>query len=156
SYVTQGLGRIPGVGAAFTALLAYNVMQIGLVGGFGAVLGGFIESRFGLAADWWVYALAGWLVVGLPGILPLDLDGRFLAVRLVAEIAVAIVFAVVQVSHPAGGSVSFDTLSPSHLIAAGIGAALVTAIAGFVGFEATAVYAEESKNPRRTVPTATY
>ena len=29
------------------------------------------------------------------------------------------------------------------------------AIAGFVGFENTAVYAEETKDPRRTVPTAT-
>jgi amino acid transporter len=37
-----------------------------------------------------------------------------------------------------------------------VGALLCLATLGFIGFEAAAVYTEESKDPRRTVPRATY
>ena len=36
SYISQGLGRPLGVGGSLVALLAYNLLQIGLYGAFGA------------------------------------------------------------------------------------------------------------------------
>ncbi|GAA2618672.1 APC family permease [Dactylosporangium fulvum] len=156
SYIAQGLGRVPGVGAAFVAQLAYNTMQIGLYGGFGVVLAGLLDDRAGIDLPWWCCAFAAWAVIGVLGVLRVDVNGRVLAVLLVAEIAVAVVYGAVAVTHPAGGTITFDTLAPSWLLDTGIGAGLATAIAGFVGFEATAVYAEETKDPRRTVPRATY
>jgi amino acid transporter len=155
SYIAQGLGRVPGVGAAFVALLGYNTMQIGLYGGFGAVLGGLVKDRLGYDVQWWIWAFVAWAVIAVLGVLRVDINGRVLAVLLVAEIAIAVVYAVVELFHPAGGKVTFDTLAPARLFD-GIGAGFATAIAGFVGFEATAVYAEETKDPRRTVPRATY
>ncbi|MDH6471992.1 MULTISPECIES: APC family permease [unclassified Micromonospora] len=156
TYVTRGLGRPAGVGAAMVALVAYNAMQIGLYGGFGAVLATFLRDQYGLHVTWWVPALIGWAVVAVLGVLRIDLNGKVLAVMLVAECAVALVFDAVMVGHPAGGTVTFDTLAPSHILAAGIGAALVTAITGFVGFEGTVVFSEETRDPRRTVARATY
>ncbi|MEU7753734.1 APC family permease [Micromonospora sp. NPDC049171] len=156
TYVTRGLGRPPGVAAAMVALLAYNAMQIGLYGGFGAVLAQFLDSQYGWRITWWLCALTAWAVVAVLGLLRIDLNGKVLAVMLVAECAVALVFDAVMVGHPASGTINFDTLAPSHLFAAGIGAALVTAITGFVGFEGTVVFSEETKDPRRTVPRATY
>ena len=103
-----------------------------------------------------VCAFAGWAVVAVLGVRRIDLNGRVLAIILLVEIAVAVVFAVVQLVHPDGGRVTFDTLAPNNLLGAGIGAALVTAVAGFVGFEGTAVFSEESKDPQRTVAKATY
>lgn len=47
-------------------------------------------------------------------------------------------------------------LSPGNLIGPGVGAILALAVLGFVGFESAVVFSEESKDPRRTVPTATY
>ena len=38
----------------------------------------------------------------------------------------------------------------------GAGIALAFAFASFIGFEATAIYGEESRDPKRTVPRATY
>ncbi|MFI6272463.1 APC family permease [Micromonospora zamorensis] len=156
TYVARGLGRPAGVAAAMVALLAYNAMQIGLYGGFGAVLAQFLQSQYGWDTTWWMCALIGWAVVAVLGLLRIDLNGKVLAVMLVAECAVALVFDAVMIGHPAGGMVTFDTLAPSHIFAAGIGAALVTAITGFVGFEGTVVFSEETKDPRRTVPRATY
>jgi amino acid transporter len=156
TYVTRGLGKPAGVAAAFVALLAYNAMQIGLYGGFGAVLAQFLQARYGWTITWWLCALAAWATVTVLGLLRIDLNGKVLAVVLIAECAVALVFDAVMLSNPAAGGVSFDTLAPSHIFAAGIGAALVTAITGFVGFEGTVVFSEETKDSRRTVPRATY
>lgn len=156
SYVSRGLGKPAGVGASFVAVLAYNGMQIGLYGGFGAVLSGWLSDRFGVSVAWWVCALAGWAIVAVLGVLRIDLNGLVLAVMLAAEVAVAALFAVVMVTHPAEGGVTFATLSPSFLVASGIGAALVTAVTGFVGFEATTVFSEETRDPKRTVARATY
>ena len=62
-------------------------------------------------------------------------------------------------AHPAGGHLSFATLSPAALTSAGFGTfgvLAVVAVLGFVGFEQAPVMAEEARNPRRTIPVATY
>ncbi|MEV4628265.1 APC family permease [Micromonospora sp. NPDC049523] len=156
TYVGHGLGRPAGVGGAMVALVAYNAMQVGLYGGFGAVTADLVNPRLGWDVAWWAYALAAWAIVGVLGVLRVDLNGRVLAAMLSAEIVITVVFDLVMLDHPTGGQVSWVTLSPSHLLTAGIGAALVTAVTGFVGFEATVVFAEETRDPRRTVARATY
>jgi amino acid transporter len=156
TYISQGLGRMAGVAGAFVAVYAYLAMGVGLYGGLGVVASDFLTSRFGLAVPWWLCALVGLLLVGALGVARVDINGRVLAILLVSEIAVAVVFDLVMVSHPAGGAVSFATLAPSHLGGPGIGAALVIAVAGFTGFESTVVFSEETRNPRRTIAYASY
>ncbi|AYF26643.1 amino acid permease [Micromonospora tulbaghiae] len=156
TYVAHGLGKPLGVAIAFLALAAYNAMQVGLYGGFGPILESDLAARTGINVPWWLCAYAALAVIAVLGVLRIDLNGKILAAMLVGEIAIALVYDAVMVTHPAGNTVSFDTLAPDHLLAAGIGAALVTAITGFVGFEATTVLAEEVKDPRRTVARATY
>jgi len=153
TYIAHGLGKTWGVAASFVAVVAYNAMQIGLYGGFGKVLGDFV---FGLAWPWYVWALLGCAAVGVLGLLSIDFNGWILAVLLLAEMAIAVVYSIVNVAHPADGHLSLDALSPRHLIGAGVGAALAVAVAGFVGFENTAVYGEESRNPKTTVARATF
>ncbi|HEV2781126.1 MAG TPA: GNAT family N-acetyltransferase [Actinophytocola sp.] len=156
TYVVHGLGRIPGVGASFVALLAYNAMQIGLYGIFGTALSNLIATMFAAAVPWWVCALAGWAVIGVVGVLRVDVNGRVLAALLIAECLVVVGYDLVFVTHPAGGELTFDTIDPANLVTVGWGATLAVAIAGFVGLEGGAVFAEETKDPRRTVARATY
>jgi amino acid transporter len=155
SYISHGLGRVTGVGAAFVALPAYAVMQIGLFGLFGVVASGLLKAA-GVQADWFVCALVAWALVAVLGLLWVDLSGRVLAVLLVAEISVVLIYDAVMVAHPAHGAVSFATLAPSNVLSPEFGALLVVAIAGFVGFEATVVLSEEAKDPRRTIGRATH
>jgi amino acid transporter len=156
TYVAHGLGKHAGVGAAFVAVLAYNTMQVGLYGGFGAVAAQFLDDRAGVQVPWWMCAYTAWAVIAVLGGRRIDLNSRILATLLLAEIAVAAAFAVVHLAHPAGDTITVTTLSPGNLLTAGIGAALAVAIAGFVGFEGTAVFSEESKDPHKTVARATY
>jgi amino acid transporter len=155
SYISHGLGRVLGVGAAFVALPAYAMMQIGLFGLFGVVASGILQS-LGLRADWFACAFVAWVLVAVLGLLWVDLSGKVLAVLLVAEIAVVLIYDLVMIGNPAHGTVSFTTLSPAQLFTPEVAAMMVLAIAGFVGFEATVVLSEEAKDPRRTIARATH
>ncbi len=156
TYISNGLGRIVGVGSAVVAVVAYLAMGVGLAGGLGVVAWSFLDIRFGVGMPWWLRALVGLVLVAVLGLLRVDLNGRVLAMFLVSEVAVAVVYDVVMLQHPADGTISLATLAPHYLWAPGIGAALVTAIAGFVGFESTTVFSEETRNPKKTIARATY
>ena len=155
SYISHGLGRVLGVAAAFVALPAYALMQIGLFGLFGVVASGVLGA-LGLTASWFACALVAWAVVAVLGLLWVDLSGKVLGVLLVAEIAVVLVYDVIMVANPAGGSISFGTLAPAQLMSTEVVAMMVLAIAGFVGFEATVVLSEEAKDPKKTIARATH
>ena len=156
AYISRGLGRPAGVGAALVAALAYNLLQVGLYGMFGPTLAGYLADKVGLDLSWWVYSLVAWLLVAILGVLRVDLNGRVLGVLLSAEIAVLLVLSVAGLSDPAAG-VPLTSLSPAGLFGhSGVGALLVIALLGYVGFEAAAVFSEEARAPRRTVPVAVY
>lgn len=152
SYVAQGLTPVSGVGASFVALVAYNAMQIAQYGAFGVIASGML----GGVLPWWACALMAWLAVGVLGLLWVDLNGRVLALLLSLECVIAVVFGITNVAHPAGGIISFETLHPSQALVPGFGAIFPVVIAGFVGFEGGPVFAEETRDPRRTIRQATY
>ncbi|MDM4718358.1 APC family permease [Micromonospora sp. WMMA1363] len=156
AYVSRGLGRPAGVGAAWVALIAYNALQVGLYGAIGAAAAPVLDRLFGVAVHWWLVALVAWVIVAVLGLLRVDINGLVLAALLVAEIAVILVFDLGQLGNPADGQVSLAAFAPDNLFVPGVGAVLVLAILGFVGFESSVVFSEESKDPRRTVPLATY
>src|ERR1039458_3805115 len=159
AFISAGLGRVTGVAAALVALLAYSFLQVGLYGAFGPNAAAEASAHLGLHAAWWVWALSAWAVVTVLGLGRVDITGRVLGVLLCAEIAVTGAETVAGLPDPAGGHLSFATLSPGALTSAGpgaIGVLAVVAVLGFVGFEQAPVLAEEAKNARRTVPVATY
>ncbi len=158
SYIANGLGRSWGVSGSFVALTAYNAIQICLYGLFGVVLGDFVKQKTNGDVDlkWWVWALIALVIVGLLGIMRVDLNARVLAVLLILEIIAVIVFDVAGFTHPAGGTISTAGLEPKNLLVHQLGAVLAFGIAAFVGFESGAIYSEECKDPKRTVARATY
>ncbi|MFI9557335.1 APC family permease [Nonomuraea endophytica] len=156
TYVSRGLGRPAGIASAWVALIAYNSLQVGLYGAFGAAATPIVERWFGAAPPWWVLSLIVWALVAVLGVMRVDLNGRLLAILLTLEVAVILLFDFADLANPAPGGLSLETLSPGALFVPGVGALLVIATLGFVGFESSVVFSEESRDPRRTVPLATY
>ena len=154
AYIAKGLGKPVGVGASLVAVVAYNCMQIGIAGMFGFVLSSFLAGVVGVALPWWVCALMGWVVVGLMGVLRVDLSAKVLGIVVALEFLVVIVYDVMAFGAAPEG-ISLDGLAPDQLFAAGVGAALVFSVAAFMGFESGAIYNEEVKDPRRTAGIAT-
>jgi amino acid transporter len=159
AFISHGLGRTVGVAAALVALLAYSFLQVGLYGAFGPAAATEAAAHLHIHQPWWAWALGAWAVITALGLLRVDITGRVLGVLLCAEIVVIAAETVLGLAHPAGGHLSFATLSPAALTSAGVGTAgvlAVVAVLGFVGFEQAPVLAEEARHPRRTVPVATY
>jgi amino acid transporter len=156
SYIAQGLNGAWGVAGSAVAWVAYNTIQIGLYGLFGAMTAMFAEAHFALTWSWWVWSLLMWAVIALLGVLNIDLSAKVLGVLLIAEVAAVLLFDVAAFGHPAGNTVSFAGLSPGNLFSDGLGGVLAFGIAAFVGIESAAVYSEEARNPQRTIARATY
>jgi amino acid transporter len=159
AFIARGLGRTMGVAAALVALLSYSFLQVGLYGAFGPNAASEAAAHLNIHAPWWAWALGAWAVITVLGLLRVDITGKVLGVLLCAEITVIIAETVTGLARPAGGHLSFATLSPGALTSAGFGTfgvLAVVAVLGFVGFEQAPVLAEEARNARRTIPVATY
>jgi len=118
-------------------------------------------AGFGLSLPWWAWALIAWVVVTLLSLLSVDIGAKVLGVLLSVELLALIITAVAILVN--GGPEPMDinaSFNPALVFAGGFagtaGIALAFAFASFIGFEATAIYGEESKDPKRDVPRATY
>jgi amino acid transporter len=159
AFIARGLGRIPGTAAALVALLAYSFLQVALYGAFGPAAASLAAAHLGIHTQWWEWALAAWAIITVLGLLRVDITGKVLGVLTGLEIVVIAAETISGLSSPAGGHLSFATLSPSALTSAGFGTAgvlAVVAVLGFTGFEQAPVLAEEAKHPHRTIPVTTY
>jgi amino acid transporter len=155
AYVARGLGKVQAVGAAFVALIAYNAMQIGIYGLFGVALGAFMSDKLGIDIAWWGWCLIGGGIIGVLGVLQIDLNARVLGVLLCLEVLVVAIFDLAIVADPGPEGLTTVGFHPSVAFGSAVGAALTFTVASFVGFESAAIYSEEVRDPKRTVARAT-
>ncbi|MFF0909065.1 APC family permease [Microbacterium enclense] len=156
TYIGYGLGRPSGLAAAWTAMLTYTTIQISVYGYIGYLLSITVVSLGGPALGWWLYALA---VVGLVGILGyrhIDLSSKVLGVLLVAEVGIVLVLVAAVVVNGGPEGLSAAPFEPANVLSGSPGVGLMFAIAAFIGFEATAIFRDEARDPDRTIPRATY
>ncbi|ADG87491.1 amino acid permease [Thermobispora bispora] len=156
AYTSQGIGKPVGVATAWIALIAYSVLQVGLYGVIGPALEPLLTEWFGVAPPWWAIALVGWALTAILGLMRVDVNGRVLAVLLVAEITIVVVYGIANLFAPAPTGLNLDVFNPANFFVPGVGALIALCGAAFSGFEASVVFSEESKDPKRTVPMATY
>ncbi|QIM17364.1 APC family permease [Leucobacter insecticola] len=155
AYVAQGLGRPLGVGGSLVALVSYNAMQVGIYGLFGFQISVFLEAKLGFASPWWVWVFLCIIVVAVLGVNRVDLSAKVLGVLVALEFIAVILFDIVSFTASPEG-VSAAALNPNALFGPALGLILVFGVAAFMGFESGAIYGEEAKDPKRTVPRATY
>ncbi len=156
AYVSKGLGTPVGVGAAGLALLTYTAIQAAIYGLAGATAQGLSTQYGGPDLPWWVWAFLLMAVVGLLGYRNIDVGTKVLGVLLTLEIGVIAVVAVAVLAQGGADGIDVRSFTPSAFFSGAPGISIMFAIASFIGFEATAIYGEEARNPRRTVPLATY
>ncbi|MBX7448701.1 APC family permease [Mycolicibacterium sp. 3033] len=158
AFITRGLGRPMGLGSASLAIFAYNAIQLGVIGGFGYYAAEFTSRHTGVGVPWWVFSGLAMGASLFLGVRQIHAGARVLAVLLTLETGVILVLDIgILVNSPNPVSdYSFEPFAPSAVFAGAIGVALMFAHASFIGFEGTAIYGEEAKDPKRTVPRATY
>ncbi|MCX5252558.1 MULTISPECIES: APC family permease [Streptomyces] len=158
TYIGKGLGRSTGSGSAAVALFSYCAVQACMYGLYGSIMSGLVEHHTGAHVAWWVWALLTMVIVQVLGASGIEMGAKILAVFVLAEFSVLIVFALVTLFQGGGpeGLGLTDSFSPSVALQGAPGVALMFAVASMFGFEATAIYGEEAREPRKTVPRATY
>lgn len=157
AFITAGLGRSAGLGAALLA--AFGYMAIGFFGPslFAVTLKGFLEPTFGFPEiEWYWYGLVMVAITTAFAFRRIDLSAKLLTIIMGLEIVAVVIFNVAAFLHggPAdGGGAGFVLPAVSD---SGLGLAILFVLGNFLGFEATVIYREEAKDPEKTIPRAVY
>jgi amino acid permease len=157
-YVARGLGRPPAVAAALVAVIAYNAVAVELVAGLGYFGQLVVQQQTGVNLPWELYAAFGVAAAAVLGYRTIDVGARLLAVLIVAEIGILLVLDIAVLAAKGGAALPATSFAPHTFLHSGgsVGIGLMFAFGAYVGFESAALYGEESQNPRRSVPLATY
>ncbi|MER5886119.1 APC family permease [Streptomyces sp. NPDC001941] len=156
AYVGRGLGATWGVACAYLTVMAYCLVQAAVYGYLGATVVATLPAS--VPVPWWAWSLAAVALVQLLGLMHVEFGARLLGLLLILEVG-SMVLTALAVFADGGGPDGIGlsaSLSPAAIMDGAPGIAFAFAFAGFIGFEATAIYGEESRDPRRTVPLATY
>ena len=156
TFVGYGLGKPAGLASAFLALLTYTTIQVSVYGYIGYLLSVTFAGLGAPEIPWYLYSLASIAVVGLLGYRHIDLSSKVLGVLLVAEVGIVLVLAGAVVVTGGADGLSAEPFVPEQVFSGSPGVGLMFAIAAFIGFEATAIFRDEAKDPSRTIPRATY
>lgn len=156
SYITQGLGRPAGIGAALLAMVGYNGMEIGVYGLLGSATQDTVHALFGADVPWLPVALLGLAVIWYGGFRSIDFGAKVLGVLLVAETGILLLLAGGVLLKGGAHGLTLTSFAPGNVLVPGTAAVLAFAFAAFTGFESTVIYRREARDPNRTVTRATY
>ena len=166
TFVTRGLGRVPGLGVGYLIALCYIVFSAAVLGVTGYFASTTVASLTGLDLPAWVYMVIALALMSLFAWFHIELTAKVLGVLLIGEVLVLIVMAVGVFAKGGAEGFSAAPLNPVNLFdnpaavevfgggAAGI--ALFAAFWSWVGFEMAPNYAEETREPHRIARLATY
>lgn len=161
-YISHGLGRVPGLGAGYMLMVAYMGFECSLVGIFGYFAHLTLQSQLGIGIPWVVCSLAAVAANAILAYFAINLAARVLTAFLLTEISVLAITAVSILIHGGGPhGIPLSSINPVNafgangLTGASVGLGIFIAFWSWTGFESTAIYGEESKDPKRIIPIAT-
>lgn len=156
AYVTHGLGRELGLGAALLATYCYSALAIGLAALFGVFAHTTFDDLFGLDVPWQAWLFAALAIGWFLGHRSIEISAKVLGVALCLETGILLLVSVAVVVDGGATGLSAEPFAPSHLFGGEAAVMFAIAAGAFLGFEATAMLSEEARDPRRTVRRATF
>ena len=156
AYATKGLGHRIGGATAYIAVLAYNAATVGILGALAFFANQVMNSVVGIDLPWQAWAAIAFATVAVLSYFEVTLSAKVLGLALLCEVGILLAFDVGVLVENGFHGFSLAVFKPSTVFGPGFGVTLMLAFGSYVGFEATALYGEEAKNPHRAVPRATY
>ncbi|MQY36090.1 hypothetical protein SRB17_40870 [Streptomyces sp. RB17] len=156
-FISYGLGRTAGLASGLLATFAYVVFEPALIGIFSTFATTTLRDQTGVHLPWWAFALLMLAINATGTWFGISVAEKLLVALLATEVTVLAAMAVSVALH--GGGPHGFTLAPVNPVnafkgtSAGLG--LFFAFWSWVGFESTAMYGEESRDPKKIIPKAT-
>ncbi len=169
-FISHGLGQIWGMASGLLATCAYVVFEGSLIGGCAYFANDAVNSIAGVDIAWPVFALCAITVIAVLCHFHIGLTAAVLGVTLICEVLLLAALAMSVIIRGGGpdGFMLDQTVLPhnafqslpadafgSAAAAGSMAIGLFFAFWSWVGFETTAVYGEESRDPKRIIPRAT-
>ena len=156
SYVTDGLGDRLGVGIAAVALVAYTAIQVGIYGFLGWAVNDTVRFYGGPEIAWPVYSFIALFCVAYLGYRNIHLSAKVLGLALILEVTVVVLMDLIILSTGGADGVNVRSFEAEVFTSGSLGIAILFALTGFIGFESTAIFRDEARNPEVVIPRATY
>lgn len=156
-FISYGLGRTVGLASGLLATFAYVVFEPALIGIFSVFATTTLNDQTGMDIPWWAFAIVMLLVNATGTWFGVSVAEKLLVVLLATEVTVLAAMAISVAAHGGGPhGFTFGPINPVNAFqgtSAGLG--LFFAFWSWVGFESTAMYGEESRDPKKIIPKAT-
>ena len=156
-FISYGLGRTAGLASGLLATFAYVVFEPALIGIFSTFATNTLKDQTGLHIPWWAFAVLMLAINATGTWFGVSVAEKLLVLLLATEVTVLAAMAVSVAFHGGGPhGFTFAPVNPVNAFkgtSAGLG--LFFAFWSWVGFESTAMYGEESRDPKKIIPKAT-
>jgi amino acid transporter len=157
TYLSRALHPRAGLFAAWVYLLFNPLVPAPILVYMGTVLESELKAKYDFTFPWWLFAGLALAIVMLVSYRGIKLSGKALIILGGLEIAIVLLLAIWSALDPGPGGFNFQPLNPGNIGdvgANGLYLAVVFGIFSITGWEGACPIAEESENPRSTVPRA--
>lgn len=156
AYIAKGLDHRWATGGAGLAIVCYLSLQFGLWSQYGVFAQSLVNDLFGIDLPPVIWILGTLLAITALITRGVDASLKVLGVLIVGESLIVAILVVSLVADHGWGVFSVKGFTTDNLFSPGLGVALLFAFLCFTTFEATVVFSEEAREPRRTIPRALY
>ena len=156
AFNAKGLGPVGGVFSGWILMAGYALCFPLNMLSFGPSFSDLLKSQTGIDVPWWLLSLAAIGVIVALSIAGLGLSLRVDLTIMAAQLVIFLTLAVVIIvkGGDSGNTVSVFNPASAGAHSGGLLFGLVFAFLTCQGFESAATVAEETANPRRTIPRA--
>ncbi|WP_036436082.1 APC family permease [Mycobacterium sp. URHB0044] len=156
AYVTSGLGRHAGLGGAFLAVFAYWLMSTASYAFLGSATNRLILGFGGPEIAWYWWQIIGWALVGVIGYRNVELSAKVLTAAMVLEVGIVLILDVGIAARNGADGLQAPVMQSEVFTSGSLAIGVLFCVLCFIGFESTAIFREEAKDPEKTVPRAMY
>jgi len=156
AYISASVGKTIGLAAAYVACLSYFALACSTLSALAFFCADFVQRVTGAQTPWELWAAGGIALLIFLANHRITLAATVLAFALVAEILVVLTLCVAVVVQRGLPAFELGDLTPGAVVAPGLGIALMYGFNSVIGLEGTAIYQEEARDRKRTIPRATY
>ncbi|WP_162460626.1 APC family permease [Mycolicibacterium sp. CBMA 360] len=157
AYISAALGRRMGLACSGLSLCLYLMSMVSIWAFASVQVESLLKNAFGFdALPWWVYSLAFLAIIGVLCYRGIDLSVRLVGAVVIVELAIIFIFNIATLVRGGPDGYLPESFSMSSFTSGSLPIALLFCVCTVVGFEATAIFREEARDPEKTIPRATY